>query len=63
MTVLVRQGWNFFMPVLGGRNLEMEEYRLHWAEYSLTESELYINILAILPHILNVINLLWGSKG
>lgn len=32
------------MAVLGGRSLEMEEYRLHWAKYSSTKSYLYINI-------------------
>lgn len=63
LTLLVRQGSNFFMAVLGGRSLEMEEYRLYWAKYSLTKSDLYVNMLAVLPHVFSVTNLFWGSKG
>jgi len=60
MALLAKQGSNFFMAVLGGRSLEMEEYRLYWAKYSLTKSDPYINTL---PHVFNVTNLFWGSKG
>lgn len=57
MTILVRQGSNFFMAALGGRSLETEEYRLYRAKYTLTKSDLYINVLTILPHVCNVMNL------
>lgn len=42
---------------------KMEEYRPYWAKYSLIKNDLHINVLTILPHVLNVMNLFWGSRG